>query len=288
MKINIRSRMVTVRVHAKSSILLGVALFSGVTCETMAQHFHLNAGAQSQAQSTPLYFQNGGSFGTNSGFVLPLAYATNGTYVGHFQSGALTLAAIGTGFTGAPAPGTQVRVRFLGATGPVGGSFGVWDSDGENEATALTFSIPVGTTTGVNSVLLSENAGQPGADPGGHFHGRHYSATKPGLYAVTLQVYDAAGNGAGGGPIHTASAPLAIYFQAGITIASLFRDDASVTLKFASRSGSSFYVQATGTPENPGSWQDITGPRTGNLLQTVTDSVVSNPARFYRLRVTTP
>ncbi len=54
------------------------------------------------------------------------------------------------------------------------------------------------------------------------------------------------------------------------------------------RSGSSYYVQATGSPENSASWQDIVGPFTGNLLQTATETTTTESARYYRLRVTTP
>ena len=53
----------------------------------MGQHFHLNIGAQSQAQNSPLFFQNAASFATNSGFVLPLPLNTNGNYAGHYATG---------------------------------------------------------------------------------------------------------------------------------------------------------------------------------------------------------
>ena len=260
--------------------------------ESPAQHFHLNVGALSQAQSSPLLFQNYGAFVTNSGFVLPLPFATAGTYAGYYTTASLTPTAIGTGFFDVPAPGTQVRLRFGSVTGPPTGDFGVWDVPGFNEAeepsTTLTFSVPVGTSDGTQSILLSENLAEPGADPFGHIHGRAFSATQPGLYVVTVQAYDNSANGTPSGPIHTPSILLPIYFQAGVTIAGFARDSAQATLTFASRAGSSYYVQATTTPELNTSWLDITGAFTGNRLQTATDSTVNEIARFYRLRVTTP
>jgi len=269
-------------------IFLILALFVAVTLETQAQHFHLNVGALSQAQDSPLFFQGEPNFINNSGFVLPMSYATNGSYAGYYFTASLSPTAIFAGFFDDPAPGAQLRLRFVGVSGPPGGSFGVWDSDGSGPATALTFEIPAGTTNGTNSILLSENNGEPGADPGGHIHGRAFSATKPGLYAVTVQAYDNSANVTGGGPIHTPSILLPVYFQAGITIVGFTRETNQVAITFASRSGSSYYVQSTSNLADTNSWQDIAGPFTGNFLQGVTNSNVSNSARFYRLRVTTP
>lgn len=257
----------------------------------MGQHFHLNVGAQSQEQNSPLYFQNAASFATNSGFVLPLPFNTSGNYAGHYATASLTPAVIGTGFANAPAPGTQARLRFVAVAGPAGGAFHVWDVPGFNEdeepATAVTFGVPVGSAGGTNSILLSENNGEPGADPEGHIHGRAFSTSKPGLYVVTLQAFDASGNGIGGGPIHSPSALLPVYFQAGVTLAQLVQTNSQVTVTFASRAGSSYHVQSTTTPGVSASWQDLAGPFTGNLLHSTT-LVATNAACFYRLRVTTP
>lgn len=277
------------RKQASLAVLVGLAL--SVSTATMGQHLHLNVGAQSQAQNTPLFFQNAASFATNSGFVLPLPLNTSGNYAGHYATASLTPAVIGTGFANAPAPGTQARLRFVSVTGPAGGSFNVWDVPGFNEnedpATAITFGLAAGTVGGTNSILLSENDGEPGADAAGHIHGRGFSASKPGLYVVTLQAYDAAGNGTGGGPIHSPSGLLPVYFQAGVTIAQLVRTNSQVAITFASRAGSSYYVQTTTTPGVSASWQNHAGPFTGNLLQSAT-ALATNAASFYRLRVTTP
>lgn len=276
--------MKTLILASLSAMLLPVA--------TNAQHLHLNVGAQSQQQNAPLFFQNGGAFVTNSGFVMPLPPNTSGTFAGYYATASLTPTAIGTGFFDASTPGTQVRLRFVAVQGPASGSFGIWDVPGFNEeeesTSSLTLSIPVGTSTSTQSILLSQNNAEPGADPFGHIHGRAFSATIPGLYVVTVQAYDNSANGTPSGPIHSPSVLLPIYFQAGVTIAGIARDANQTILSFASRNGSSYYVQATGTPENSASWQDIAGPFTGNLLQTATETTATESARFYRLRVTTP
>jgi len=272
---------------------LGTGLAIANSQALFAQHYHLNVGAQSQVAGTPLYFQNAGNFGTNSGFVMPLQLATSGVHVGHYVTTAWSPTAIGTGFFTPPAPGTQARLRFVGVSGPLGGSFGVWDvpgfNDEEEPATSLTFNIAVGATNGAQSILLSQNNGEPGADPFGHIHGRAFSATRPGLYVVMVQAYDASANGPLGGPIHTNSEALPIYFQAGITIAGITRTNSDTTLHFATALGKTYYVQATTNLTSPAAWEDIASPLAGgNRLETVADANFNSAYRFYRLRVTTP
>ena len=45
------------------------------------------------------------------------------------------------------------------------------------------------------------------------------SATKAGIYVVTFRAFDACTNGIGGGPIHTPSNLIRVYFEAGVNIA---------------------------------------------------------------------
>ena len=253
-------------------------------------HEHIYVIASSQTQGTPLSFLNGAGYNTNSGYVFPLTLASNGAYAGFYEFGGVTFASFGIFNFNSPAPGTEVRLRFLAVTGPPGGSFGVWDVEGINpdelDSTTLTFSLPVGATNGTNSVLLSENNGEPGADPYGHIHGRHYTATKPGLYVVTVQAYDGSGNGAAGGPIHAASAPLPIYFQAGDLINSVTRDAAQVNLGFAARLGTDYYVEARTNLLPAAHWETLAGPFTGDShLQTATDASIATSQKFYRLRL---
>jgi hypothetical protein len=253
-------------------------------------HEHIYVIANSQTQGTPLSFLNGAGYSTNSSYVFPLTLASNGTYADKYEFGGVTFASFGIFNFNSPAPGTQVRLRLVAVTGPPGGSFGVWDVDGINpdelDSTTLTFSLLVGTTNGTNSILISENNGEPGADPYGHIHGRHYTATTPGLYVVTVQAYDGSSNGTGGDPIHTVSAPLQIYFQAGDLIDSVTSAAAQVNLGFAAKLGTDYYVEATTNLSPATNWETIAGPFTGDShLQTVTDSDVSVPEKFYRLRL---
>jgi hypothetical protein len=270
-----------------------VALTLSITGNLFAQHIDVNAGAASIAQGQPLRFNNGSTFNTNSLYVRPLILATSGTFAGYYYSSGITFTGVGTGLGSAAAPGTQIRLRFVSVSGPEGGSFGIWDvpgfNPGEVESTALAFSIPVGTTNATNSILISENNGETDADPYGHIHGRNYTATQPGLYVVGLQLYDAASNGSGGGPIHSPSAIYPMYFQAGITIASLTHSTSNLAVTFASQNGKSYHLQTTANPALPNSWTNLAGPFTGShLLRTVTDTNVHHAIRLYRLRVTTP
>ena len=152
----------------------------------------------------------------------------------------------------------------------------------------LMFAIPVGTSNGTNQFNLSESDGSPGSDPYGHIHGRTFTASKPGLYTLGCRILDTSSNGTGGGPIHTPSAIYYFYFQAGTTIASLSHDGFNAIITFAGTLGKGYYVQSTTNFVNTNLWQDIAGPFTGNLLQSVTDTNINAAARYYRLRVTTP
>lgn len=293
----------------KDCRLLLLAALSLTPCAQA--HYHCNVGALSQAQGTPLYFQNGYSFLTNSGFVLTLNYDTHAdSYAGFFVTSDvnnITFTSIGTGFFDPPAPGTQVRLRFLSVTGPPGGSFGVWDvtnyfyqdADGDhfnedgNDATALTFSIPVGTTHGTNSILLSENFGEPGANAFGHIHGRQTSATQPGLYLVTVQAYDASTNGTGGGPIQSPSEFLPIYFQAGDQISALTIGTSEAVISFPTQlgrpgfdNGIDYYLEATSNVAGTNGWETIAGPVSGDdHFHILSDNNWNAAQRFYRLRL---
>jgi hypothetical protein len=257
-------------------------------------HTHLEVGANRTAPNSPLAILSAG-YSTDANYAFDLNHATSGPYAGYFQTGDLSFSSKASYEDHWAAPGTQVRLRFLSVTGPTGGSFGVWDVEGFNwdelDATALTFSLPVGTTNGTNSILLSENNGEPGAEVYGHIHGRHYSATKPGLYIVTVQAYDGAHNGPGGSPIHTPSAPFSIYFQAGDQIAAITKSDSQVDVLFPTKIGSfafgtDYYLQAT-TNLTTATWETVAGPVTGdNYFHTLSDTDATAPQRYYRLLLT--
>src|SRR6185436_5702012 len=94
--------------------------------------------------------------------------------------------------------------------------FGFWDAG----STAPSIVLSPGQSS---SVLwrLSDGDGAPGSDPYGHIHGRRFSATKPGIYKIGFTAVDTSTNGPARGPIHTASAQLPVYFEAGVNVRSV-------------------------------------------------------------------
>ncbi len=165
-----------------------------------AQHGHLNAGAYSTNAGSQLYFVNGASFVNTSGYVQSMSYSNSGTYAGYYNSGptftslAATTTTGGTPHPNAAALGTFLETRLETiVSGPAGGVFSFWDSG----QTTPTLSLNVGQTiTSGNLFDLSNaaaGAGNPGADPYGHLHGRRFSATLPGDYLVGFRIVDMTG-----------------------------------------------------------------------------------------------
>ena len=259
-------------------------------------HGHLNVGAESVTQNAKLTFDNGADFATASSYIKTLTYvdpATSPTnslfkYRGQYQ-GNITLTVLaatdqrGGPIPNAPAVGSQIYAQITSVDGPAGGVFNFWDSN----APTATISVPCGSTA-TNQFILSENFGAADEDPYGHIHGRRFSATKAGVYTVAFRASDRSANGPSGGPIHTPSDILKIYFQAGLNIASVSRTGTTNLVTFGTVLNQTFYVEASDslTATN---WIQIGGGFGGNdLLQSVIDPAATAPSRFYRLRVTTP
>lgn len=279
-------------VFMKNSRWLVWLLFLGwmwVAPPVRGQHVHLNAGAMGSLAGNPLYFSNGDAFATNTGWFLPLRWTTNGVYAG-FHVGSLTLTALpstpdnGGPSVGHASPGATLEARIVSVEGPAGGSWGFWDSDGSEDAPALTFSVAVGETHGTGTFRLSENDGSPGSDPYGHVHGRKFTATTPGLYTVGVQLFDISGNGSGGGPVHPPSTVLRIHMQAGITIAGMEVQAGAVAIRFAAELGRTYRVERAASPQGP--WSLATDAVVG-AGRIITLSVPSSggTAEFFRLLV---
>lgn len=253
------------------------------------QHAHLNAGAIGSLPGNPLYFTNGDAFATNSGWFLPLRWMSNGVYAG-YHVGSLTLTALpatpdnGGPAVGHAAPGATLEARIVSVEGPVGGSWALWDSDGSEDAQALTFSVAVGESAGNGAFRLSENDSSPGSDPYGHVHGRKFTATVPGLYTVGVRLFDVGGNGAGGGPLHPPSTVLRIHMQAGVSIAGMEFQSGQVAVRFAAESGLAYRVERAATPLGP--WipaaDSVVG--TGRIM-TLSIPGSGATAEFFRLSV---
>jgi hypothetical protein len=257
------------------------------------QHAHLNAGAIDSAAGNRLYFANGFNFVTNSGYFLSLKAETNGPYAGYHQA-PLTLTALpATGDNGGPAfghaaLGTRIEAEIVSVSGPAGGAFGFWDSDGEEDATTISLIVPVGEKAGTGSFVLSENDGSPGADPAGHIHGRRFSATLPGLYVVGFRLRDTGGNGPGGGPIHPESEVFPMYMQAGVTIAAVQVEGSTVVIRFAAEKSRTYWIEkALRFPStSPSDWQVVGGPLIGaGKIETIRDLPAVSSVALFRLRM---
>jgi hypothetical protein len=280
---------------ASAALLVILLVLLSAPLRSPAQsHAHISSGAVGQAQNDPLFFANGGGFTTNSGYVVTLAPRTNGPYAGHFEGTVSFTALSGDIFTGGPdaghaALGSQIQMQVVSVDGPPGSRFGFWETPGDEiEGTVLTWSLPTGTRNGTNTFPVSENLGELGADPYGHIHGRHYSATHAGLHTVGFRLVDAGRNGAVGGAIHTPSEVLYLHFQAGVTISGFTRAGTNSSARFGTQSGSTYHLESSSTPGGTGGWATVAGPFTGNQRLQSAALASTNAVIFHRLRRTTP
>src|SRR5262245_42533351 len=189
----------------KHTLAPALALILGASPVAAQDHGHLRIAANSTNQGAQLYFYNGADFASTSRYVKTLVFTNAGRYANYFQQNiTFTVQAATSAYGGpepdAPAFGSYMRARIFSVAGPEGGVFAFWESG----ATTPTISLGSGQT-GTNSYNVTQTDGSPSADPFGHIHGRRFTATKPGIYTVAFQAFDASTNGAQGGPIHTPS-----------------------------------------------------------------------------------
>ena len=245
-------------------------------------HGHLNIGAMGTNQNDQLIFDNGDIFETGYGYVKTLTYTNAFRYAGYFQ-GNITL----TGLAATPAHlgpvpnaaalGSQLFAQLVSVDGPLGGEFAFWESG----ATTPTIRLACGAT-GTNAWRVSENDGSPGSDPYGHFHGRRFTATKPGIYTVGFRALDHSSNGAGSGPIHSPSGVLKVFFQAGVNLASVTRTGNVATVTFGGMVNWDFILQCSANL-NGTNWFDIGSTPGADALQTISDPEATNAMRSYRV-----
>jgi hypothetical protein len=153
-----------------------VAILALVTgCCRLHAHDHLAAGATTNTPGATLIFQNDGVYGGDTGFVLNLtAGTTNDAYLGWYYTDDLVFIALAvTPDNGGPEPGaaalgTYVQVKLLSIEGPVGATFGFWETAQNGvDSTNLTWTLPVPFHNGTNLIHVSESDGSPGSDPNG-------------------------------------------------------------------------------------------------------------------------
>jgi hypothetical protein len=266
------------------NLLVGLSL--AVSLVASAQdHGHLNLGAANPVQNDPLIFANRDIFETAANYVKTLTLATNGTYAGYYL-GNITFTGLAVDpLHGGPedfaaAPGSQIHAQLVAVDGPAGGVFSFW----ETGATSPTISLASGET-GTNTWRVSENDGSPGSDPYGHIHGRRFTATVPGIYTVSFRAFDFSTNGSGGGPIHTPSSVVPIYFQAGVNIKSIAPDGDRTHIAFSAPVGKTWVIEAADSTATNAVWNTVGGPVVGDdYFHTQTDETPVAGNRFYRAR----
>ena len=254
-----------------------------------AQHAHLNAGAVSTAQGAKLIFDNGADFSAVGGYIKTLTYTNGGTYAGYYQQ-SITLTALAQTppnagpVPNAPALGSYIQAGIVSVEGPSDGVFAFW----ETGATAPTFMVRPGETN-TNLFRLTEADGSPGTDPYGHIHGRRFTVTKPGIYKVSFILRDTSTNGADGGPIHSPSDLLPIYFQGGVNFESIEPDEDHTHLRFGAPAGNSWQIEVTETLGANAVWQAVGDPVVGDdYIHMVLDEHEVLGQRFFRVKTVTP
>lgn len=260
--------------------------WSAASLAALAQdHGHLNIGAASTAQNSPLIFANRNLFETATQYVKTLTFATNGAYAGYYQGNITLTGLAATEAHAGPEPeaaalGAQLHVQLVAVEGPAGGMFAFWESG----ATRPTFNLPVGST-GTNTWQVSQNDGAPGSDPYGHVHGRRFTATQPGIYTVSFRAWDFSTNGTGGGPIHSPSELIRIYFQAGVNLKSVTPETNQFRITFSAPAGKTWVLEGAASPTTNEVWSAIGEPVVGDdYFHQVTETNALQEQRFFRTR----
>lgn len=272
----------------KTALAFGLAL--ALKSQLLAaDHAHINAGAVSTNRGAQLIWANGADFVASSGYVKTLDYTNAGVYTGYFQQNITLTALPATAANAGPDPqtpalGSFIRAKMTCLEAPSGGQFAFWDTG----ATQPSISLGAAQSS-TNMWALSQNDGSPGSDPYGHIHGRRFTATRPGIYKVTFQAIDTSTNGIGGGPIHTPSVELPVWFQAGVNMVSVEPDfeEGHVHVRFGARLGYSWQVQSSPLLGPQANWQPAGNPITGDdvFIQMIHQGDPGTN-RFYRVTAT--
>lgn len=264
---------------------LVVLLVSVAVAAQSQDHGHINIGSTGVNQSDPLIFDNAAIFEVATNYVKTLSLATSGNYAGYYQ-GNITFTALAATpahagpVANAAALGSRIHVQLVAVDGPAGGIFSFWNTG----ATTPTISLTSGGT-GTNTWIVSENDGSPGSDPYGHFHGRRFTATKPGVYTVSFRALDFSTNGTGGGSIHVPSQVMQVYFQAGVNIRHIEPDVDHTHVTFSAPIGKMWVVEASDSVATNAVWTTISAGVLGDdYFHVITDDEPVAENRFYRMR----
>ena len=142
-----------------------------------------------------------------------------------------------------------------------------------------------------NSWRLSESDGSPGSDPYGHVHGRRFTASKAGIYKIKFQAIDTSRNGTAGGPIHTPSPELEVWFQAGVNVMSVEPNYGAsrVHLRFAPPADTTWQIEAGQSIGVGDVWETVSHPIVGNdlLVEQIIQGAPGDQ-RFFRVKRLAP
>jgi hypothetical protein len=270
-------------------ILFSLIITAGLLAKYSANaqdHSHFYVGAVGTNQNDKLLITNAADFVTTTGYVKTLNYTNGGQYAGYYEGNVTfeakaALNALGDPVSGSAALGSWIHAQIASVEGPAGGAFTFWDVG----ATNPTVSVPCGSTS-TNTWFISNNNGVAGTDPFGHIHGRRFAASKAGIYTVSFKALDRSTNGVGGGPIHTDSDVMKVYFQAGINLAPIARTGNVSKATFGATTNKTFYLEANGDLSNT-NWTGIGSVAGNDYFLSLNETNATSP-RFYRIRVTTP
>ncbi len=266
-----------------------------------AQHAHIYAGAVSPNPDQPLWFENGDLWDINSGggyaqspACIYLEANLPDLYPGVYQTATTFSALPATIFSGGPSPhaaalGAYIQLKFVSLQGPAEGALTVWNEIDDPAHPAVMFSVPAGTTNGMEMFNLSEgDPFDPEADPYGHIHGRRLTLNKPGLYTVGLQLVDTSSNGPNGDPVQGPSEIAYFYLQAGLMLSDFSRSNNVATARFG-LSGFTDYVFESSPTVTGTNWAVVANliGTSHSELRWLVDPNATAPNRFYRLRKTT-
>jgi hypothetical protein len=270
---------------------IGLLLLCGSFAQ--AQHSHFVSGAEAPVPGAKLIAVNSNDFLHVSDYVRTLPLSTSGTYAGFYNAScpfivAAATPAFGGPEAGAPALGSFIEMQFISLTGPSGGVLGYWEALRTGSA---NFTIASGTTNGTNRIALSDaslGAGQPGADPFGHIHGRRLTANVPGFYMLGYRFLDTSTNGLNRGPIHTPSEIYYLYLQAGFTVPFINSTTNGVAVTYGTALGMNFFLEFRETLDASTQWTTIQGPIAGDDLLHTFVHKPSSTAGFYQTRAVAP
>jgi hypothetical protein len=111
--------------------------------------------------------------------------------------------------------GAYLWVEILGVAEPAGASFGFWDVGRSAAHDTPGVSFAANEDTRNYAFVVSGGYDAIDQDPHGHFHGRAWTADKPGDYHITFRFVDRSTTGPNGGPWHPPSEPFVFHFKAG-------------------------------------------------------------------------